>query len=224
MVKTTVATPVKEIIYESMKKRIVFLDCLPGSVLNIRDLAQEFSTSLTPVREVLIRLEAEGLVSLVPNTTPCVSTLSWSELRNAFEVRLFLADLVAELAVRRVTDEEIASIKAVIETIDHDDALRKLMETDWALHDLINRATKNDDLARMLERCRNRMIRSRFLNMSVTETAGSLTTTFQNAVEALTRRDGEGVQHILKDHLKQFVRDLNVELLGPEASFPKGIG
>ena len=209
---------IKETLYESMKKRIVFLDYLPGSPLSIRELAQEFSTSLTPVREVLIRLEAEGLVSLIPNTTPCVSTLDWAVLRNAFEVRLSLTDLVAELAVRRVSNAEIASMEGVINSIEEGNTLRQMMEIDWKLHHLINEATKNDDLTRILERCRNRMIRSRFLNMSVTATVDALASTFQDAVDGLKRKDAELMRHTLKSHLRRFVKDLNTELLGPEAS------
>ncbi len=62
--RTFVRTTVSEQTYEDIKERIIDQALPPGARLNIDALARELSISSTPVREALVRLEREQLVSL----------------------------------------------------------------------------------------------------------------------------------------------------------------
>ena len=57
--------PVSEV-YCTLLNRILIGDIPPGSALQENTLAGEFNVSRTPIREALIRLEADGLVRIVP--------------------------------------------------------------------------------------------------------------------------------------------------------------
>jgi len=83
-----------------------------GSVLRQEQLSERFGVSRTPIREALRRLAALGLVSFVPNRGVRVRTLSRDELREAFLVRAELESLATELAVPRMTDEDLAALDA----------------------------------------------------------------------------------------------------------------
>ena len=63
-------------IYNELKKRIVFLEYKPKQVLSIKDLAKEFGVSPMPIREVLILLEYEKLVHIIPNNGIYVTDVS----------------------------------------------------------------------------------------------------------------------------------------------------
>src|SRR5438876_5269430 len=83
-----------------------------GSVLRQEQLSERFGVSRTPIREALRRLAALGLVSFVPNRGVRVRTLSRDELREAFLVRAELESLATELAVPRMTEEDLAALDA----------------------------------------------------------------------------------------------------------------
>jgi DNA-binding GntR family transcriptional regulator len=110
----------KDIICQTLREWIVFGDATPGDRLVETDLAARFNVSKTPVREALLTLEAEGLVTLRPHRGAEISRLSLDEwrdlicLRDAIEVGA-LDDIVAsmtaahfEAAERCLADMETA--------------------------------------------------------------------------------------------------------------------
>lgn len=62
--RALVRTTVSEQTYDDIKERIIDRVLPPGARLNIDALARELSVSSTPIREALVRLEREQLVSL----------------------------------------------------------------------------------------------------------------------------------------------------------------
>jgi len=59
-----------------LRERIVRLYYRPGDSLNEKKLAEEFGVSRTPIREALIRLSAENLVTIIPNSGTRVSDIN----------------------------------------------------------------------------------------------------------------------------------------------------
>lgn len=83
----------------------------PGHDLNSVALAKQFQTSRTPVREALLLLEKEGLVSIPPRRRPHVALISLAEVREIYVVRAHLYTLVSELIVDQASDEAIQSLR-----------------------------------------------------------------------------------------------------------------
>jgi DNA-binding GntR family transcriptional regulator len=83
---------------------------LPGHEVNSAELAREFNTSRTPVREALLMLEREDLVIVPPRRRPYVSEVALAQVREIYEIRASLYALVSELLIARATDEGIASL------------------------------------------------------------------------------------------------------------------
>jgi DNA-binding GntR family transcriptional regulator len=74
-------------------------------------LAAEFGVSRTPVREALRKLQASGLVELVPNRGAIVRGPSAREIREAYVVRAELEGLAAELAATRISDDDLVRLR-----------------------------------------------------------------------------------------------------------------
>ena len=74
-------------------------------------LAAEFGVSRTPVREALRKLQASGLVELVPNRGAIVRGPSAREIREAYVVRAELEGLAAELAAARISDQDLVRLR-----------------------------------------------------------------------------------------------------------------
>ncbi|OYV52463.1 MAG: GntR family transcriptional regulator, partial [Acidocella sp. 20-58-15] len=53
-------------VYAALKSDIIACRLLPGVELREPDIATRYSVSRSPVRDAMLRLEAEGLVQIVP--------------------------------------------------------------------------------------------------------------------------------------------------------------
>ena len=67
-----VRTTVKEQIYNYLKEQILSQQITPGERINISAVAKELKVSNTPIREALLILEKDGLISNDPRTGPAV--------------------------------------------------------------------------------------------------------------------------------------------------------
>lgn len=82
----------------------------PGDDLNSVALSHQFQTSRTPVREALMILEKEGLVTIPPRRRPYVAHVSLREVREIYRVRAHLYTLVSELIVVQAGGEAIQAL------------------------------------------------------------------------------------------------------------------
>ncbi|MDO0929652.1 GntR family transcriptional regulator [Streptomyces sp. TG1A-8] len=86
----------------------------PGERLVEARLCARYEVSRTVTREVLRQLEAEGLVSMVPNRGPVITELTASDAEALYEVRCALEDLAGALFAERATPEQREQVGAVV--------------------------------------------------------------------------------------------------------------
>lgn len=88
-------------VYAQLRVRIVSGRLPSGARLRERDLAVELEASRIPVREAILRLEAEGFVQTSPRRGATVAELHLSDVEELYDVRLALEVQAARLAARR---------------------------------------------------------------------------------------------------------------------------
>jgi len=203
-------------IYKELKKRIVFLDYKPKQVLNIKELAKEFGVSPMPIREVLILLENEKLVHIIPNNGIYVTDVSFQELKDVFEVRLFLAGLSGKLAAERITPEELNKLKELLEKIKQEKDRRKLIQLDAEFHDLVNYSTKNQTLAETLKRLRNQIGRLWFFAKENDAYSQKIPEDLEELIKALENKERNKSEQIMKDHAIHFINQIKASLYTEE--------
>jgi DNA-binding GntR family transcriptional regulator len=199
-------------IYKELKKRIVFLDYKPKQVLSIKELAKEFGVSPIPIREVLILLENEKLVHIIPNNGIYVTDVSFQELKDVFEVRLFLAGLSGRLAAERITPEELNKLKELLERIKQEKDRRKLIQLDAEFHDLVNCSTKNQTLAETLKRLRNQIGRLWFFAKENDAYSQKIPEDFKELIKALENKEQNKSEQIIKEHTIHFINQIKMSL------------
>ena len=119
------AKPMREIIYEHLRKAIVCGDLKPETIFTDAELAEEFNVSRTPVREALQKLESNGYIERVPMKGNKVCGVSPYELAHSFSIRKSLETLAIKYAALRITEEELTALADVLSQIDI--AYRQLM-------------------------------------------------------------------------------------------------
>ena len=94
------SSTLRERIVEKLKTAILTGTLREGDRLVERQLAAQFQTSLTAVREALIQLETEGFVSKKPNAATHVTKLSMEAAEKISAVRRILEVFAVEEAAR----------------------------------------------------------------------------------------------------------------------------
>lgn len=126
-----------------------------GAPLRHEQLAARFGVSRTPIREALRKLQATGLVELLPNRGAVVRTPARSELAEVYELRADLEGLACELACARASDAELspledaqARLAAAIDGVRLDGAGfdAAVANANGAFHGAIHRAARNGRL------------------------------------------------------------------------------
>ena len=81
---------------------------VPGQRLIEADLTKELRVSRGPVREALKRLAAEGVLTVTRNRGAYVRALSRVEVRDSLVVLEALVGVMADLAARRISENDNA--------------------------------------------------------------------------------------------------------------------
>ena len=98
-----------EKIFQLLKEKIIKLELLPGSVLNLSELAKSFNLSRTPVKEAAIMLHAEGWI-LRESGYFTVTPLSLKLIKEITEIRSSLEIQANLWAMQRIDSEEIRAL------------------------------------------------------------------------------------------------------------------
>ncbi|MCP4470564.1 MAG: GntR family transcriptional regulator [Gammaproteobacteria bacterium] len=107
-----------ERIYEAIRERICLLEYPPGTLLNEALLADEFEVSRTPVRNVLQRLNYEGLLETRNGVGTIVSEVDIKTFRDIYELRMRLAELMGDLSPARPSPGTIEALRDLCERVD----------------------------------------------------------------------------------------------------------
>ena len=93
--------PLREIVYEELKREILVGEIAPGTRMMEIELADEMGVSRTPVREAIRKLEKEGLVTIEPRKGAYASDVSIKDMVDVLEVREDLEAMAAAMAAHR---------------------------------------------------------------------------------------------------------------------------
>src|SRR5690606_6911966 len=95
--------PLADKVFSELTTAIVRGELRPGSKLSEQTLVERYGGSRAPMREAIQKLEARNLVVRVPHAGARVVSLSLSELRDIYEVRLELESMACRLAAQRMS-------------------------------------------------------------------------------------------------------------------------
>jgi DNA-binding GntR family transcriptional regulator len=148
-------------IFSALRKKIISLELAPESVLNLSDLATQFNVSRTPIKEVLISLQAEEWI-MRHGSHFIVTPLSLERIREITEIRMVLEVQANIWAMERITPmelEKLNKIKQQISAFTQKSSNLSIVNFDFTIHQTIFKAAKNVQLAKLLERLLSHYLR-----------------------------------------------------------------
>lgn len=121
--------------YEWIKKRIVYCDYKPGSILNEQILTEEMGISRTPIREALNRLEQDGLVRIMPKKGVFVQEITVAEIAQLYQARIELEPIVVRLAGPNLPKDKLEHyLQISIEQNEENTSSLNFLEMDSEIH------------------------------------------------------------------------------------------
>jgi DNA-binding GntR family transcriptional regulator len=107
-----------EAAYQEVRRRILTLSLPPGVDLDEKTIAQELGISRTPLREALLRLSGEHLVTIRPNCGAQVTPISVTDFPHYIDSLALVQRAVNYLAARQRTDDHIQYIDIACNTFE----------------------------------------------------------------------------------------------------------
>lgn len=199
--KPTVVRTKSEAAYDALREAILDRRFHPGQRLILTELAAQLGMSLTPVRDALRVLAAQGLVHQDNNRGTWVAEYSAARAEEIYQLRLLLEPHAIALAAELITDEamdEIDEILAAFDAAYESGKYADLPALNTAFHHRIYTASDSPYLLQFIDRLWNIIP---YQSTSVVSHPGRSDADHHAIVDALHRRDAEGARQAMSRHI-----------------------
>lgn len=203
------ANSVKKMAYDRFQEALLRGDIRPGQVVSQKFLIELLDLSIGALRELLPRLEAEGLLSVMPQRGVQITVIDLPMIRDAFQVRMALEREAVIWATKNVADDVILGMKdqhqAILDRLAagaDDSVLDEGQQLDTNFHDTLISATENELLinAYHVNSIRIRLIRLDRIKL----TANTLPSAFGDhmaVIDAILARDEYRAMQAIEKHI-----------------------
>ena len=214
--------PLTDDVYDAVLGLLMDRVIEPGDKVSIDGIARELAVSPTPVREALVRLESEGLVTKRSLKGYAAADLLDPEgMRQLFEMRLLLEPAGARLAASNLTDDFISELDALASAMQGEaesaqfergtfDGYRSFQDRDAKFHALIAAQSGNELLRDAFLRLRAHMHLFRFYfdQRIAIETAPE----HNSILEALRQGDANEAERAMRAHIEHSFERMKLAL------------
>jgi DNA-binding GntR family transcriptional regulator len=198
-------------LYQVIRQEILAGNPPPGGALQEVALSSRHGVSRAPVRDALLRLEADGLVERGPRGA-VVRVRTPDEIYDIYQVRIALEAEAVESAIRHATELDFARLALIhqnaVAEADHNRA--RQLHARW--HRVLATASRNDTIVEVLERLTSQL--ALYETSSLAET-GNLTQSHDEhlqIIEAMRAKDVATARELITRHLQR-TRDVRVNAL-----------
>lgn len=198
--------PLREIVYEELKRQILTGEVVPGTRMMEVELADDMGVSRTPVREAIRKLEKEGLVTIEPRKGAYASNISVKDMEDILEVREDLEGLAAFLAAARITDEQKVALNEANENYSKavmSGDTEEIIHYDELFHKLVVQCSGNKTLIQMVETVQELALRFRYLYYDDFSRYEKMPMEHKEISEAVLSGNGESARVAADNHIKK---------------------
>ena len=209
-------------VFSELTTAIVRGELRPGTKLSEQTLVERYGGSRAPMREAIQKLEARHLVVRIPHAGARVVSLSLSELKDIYEVRVELESMACRLAAQRMSDEEIAELRTLLAEHEAQIAAEQGQSYyqkagDLDFHYRIIKGSQNSRLHQMLCGELYHLVRMyRYQTSTSAKRPLQALLEHQRIVEAIAARDAELAELLMRRHIQASLTNLETRLAEEE--------
>lgn len=197
---------IKETCYRALKNEIVTGFLRPGSVLIEQELIEKFSIGRTPLREVLLRFQNDGLIIRVPRGGTIIAPLDIKNFLYLMETRAPLELFAAELACKRITSTHLDDLKAHLVKLKNlprnTEEKYRFASLEIAFHLSVYRATQNPELEKLLQQLHDKCSRIWYCLININDDVFFGLNDLCEIYQALSNSDSTLLKKVIKRHLR----------------------
>ncbi len=179
-------------VYEQIKHDIISCKLAPGQPISEGQFVDRFQVSKTPIREALTSLQQDHLVEYIPNRGFSVANISFKDIQDIYEARIFFEAVLIKLAVKHITDAEIDKLENYA-TIQYDwndpGSIDAYLQANIDFHLDIARAARNNRLFWHYQSLLNEAQRLIYMDFKSTNVIPIWTVSHKRFTDALRCRD-----------------------------------
>ncbi|WP_162357157.1 GntR family transcriptional regulator [Metabacillus mangrovi] len=204
-------------VYSHLKDALLARKIAPGTQLVEQTVSETLKVSRTPIRQAFKRLEAEGLIEMVPNKGSFVVHPSKSEIQAFFEMRNEFEHMAVRYGLKNVTDKDLAGLRELLkkeqETYKSKD-LKEYVRLNKEFHLFLAKKSGNKFLIRYMEQLLNQNTVYLFLfDVFYQVDAGHSARAAEHGkmVEAMEKKDESELHALIDQHMKRSMNDLRIQ-------------
>ncbi len=190
----------------------------PGDKISVEELSRELGVSRTPLWGAINRLEAEGIVEIVPRQGVYLINYDPQRVIEIYLAREALEGMAARLAAEKVTDRQIANLKSNID--DQMDYLRRgdidrYYASALEFHEQVVRIAQNQTLERLLmsvlAQIRAMRVQRKYTPTHLPQSCDD----HERLLQAMRLRDPDRAEREARSHIRDLTEEVRRSLAAP---------
>lgn len=200
--------------YEAIQRKIMHMELKPGERIVKKQLEQELGIGATPVREAILRLRREGLLSVLPQSGTFVAKISLTEVYQARFVRESIEKLVVAEVIPQITTDQLNNLYKLISlqaVYLHSNDYDSFFNLDEKFHKSFYMITQKNFVWNWLQVVNLQFNRFRYLRLEVTDLDWKQIFEDHSAlVDSIANKQVERAMAIVSRHLHMVDEDIKV--------------
>jgi DNA-binding GntR family transcriptional regulator len=200
----------KELVYEQIKRAIIFGEIKPGDILKEIELSQMYNVGKTPIREALIILVHENYLKTIPRAGYVVIAPAVKDIMEMFHLRVVLEVEAVGQSVDRLSDQDIFNLidhcreeKNLYENNDKESIREPGYQMNQAFHMAIAHGSGNTRLEKIVQQLMLELQRVLFNDPKLIEPTLVDHTQHEQILQYMLKRDKLKAQEAMRNHIEE---------------------
>jgi DNA-binding GntR family transcriptional regulator len=208
------AEAAQDVVFRWLKQHVVSLPRYEGTFLTEGEVCRATGASRTPVREALLRLEAEGFLQIVPKKGAYVPPITEADVESIMEARGLVEDYCVRAAARLSNNVAPELERHLAKQEKRQNNSLAFIECDREFHRVIVRAAGNPVLADFYESLRDRQVRMGIHAIATSEQRTANVLAEHRAIVAAVRSgEPDRAATAMSDHLSRTLAALHSPIM-----------
>ena len=195
-----------EEIANNLRELIMSGELQEGDKIKEDKLCSSMGISKTPLREALRVLSVEGLIRLVPNRGSFVSTPTFEEIREMFDVMSVLEGVCARAAAEKMGEKDLAALEKLHKKLEENHrrkAQREYIRINNRYHSFVQKLAGNRTLNQIVNGLRQKILLYRYQSLNLPERFAQSIQEHRDLLEAFRNKDPKKAETLMRRHLKK---------------------
>lgn len=213
---------------DKLREQIIRGEMPEGTQLRQDAIASQYEVSRIPVREALRQLDAEGLITIIPNRGAVVPALSPDDIEELFSIRALLEPEVLKLSIPHLTEEDLSKAKAVlrkfVDELRHEEHLSSWGRLNWQFHSTLYSRANQPRFMSIIRNVNNSGERYTRLQLYLTQGMKRANEEHHQLLELCRTQEARSAGKLLREHILHAGQSLKEVLQQKRAAGSLGFG